>query len=231
MSPSEQNGRGDGREPKVTAGSKAGPPKLTSQKGWVRINYNKNIWIPCPIRFPKGYDRESWAAKFAQLWWDKSGIAHDDDAGVARLTATLKAIHENIWGTVPCHQAYINLPDPLLMPLAVYVGIWEQDGEREVQLRTMTHADDTGAVEPPIVDEFTTPALGAGLRTLLYKQQANGGLYAALCYAWRSEEYETDLRLWTACDDLGRLQRAIGDIDDFARAITVVPRSGLRRDR
>jgi hypothetical protein len=53
-------------------------------------------------------------------------------------------------------------------------------------------------------------------------------LYAALRYAWRSEEHETDLQLWASSADLGRLQRAIPDIDDFARAIRVIPRSQLR---
>jgi hypothetical protein len=37
------------------------------------------------------------------------------------------------------------------------------------------------------------------------------------------------VQLWAACDDLGRLQAAIGDIDEFAGSITVIPRSGLRR--
>lgn len=31
-------------------------------------------------------------------------------------------------------------------------------------------------------------------------------IYAGLSYAWRSEQYETDLRLFTATPDLGRLQ-------------------------
>jgi hypothetical protein len=44
-----------------------------------------------------------------------------------------------------------------------------------------------------------------------------------LSYAWRSEVFETDLRLFTASPDLGRLQRAIPDIAELARHITTVP--------
>jgi hypothetical protein len=52
-----------------------------------------------------------------------------------------------------------------------------------------------------------------------------GTVTASLCYAWRSEEFETAVRLFTACPDLGRLQGALDDLDDLARAIVVVPRS------
>jgi hypothetical protein len=34
------------------------------------------------------------------------------------------------------------------------------------------------------------------------------------------------VRLFTSCPDLGRLQGAMPDIDDLARVITVVPRTG-----
>jgi hypothetical protein len=96
-------------------------------------------------------------------------------------------------------------------------------------LRALTRADDTDTARPPIVDTFSTEKLGSGLRTLRHKRHEDGSLYAALRYAWRCEEYETDLQVWASSDDLGRVQGAIGDIDEFARAISVIPRSELRR--
>ena len=42
-----------------------------------------------------------------------------------------------------------------------------------------------------------------------------GALYAALRYAWRSEEFETDLVLNATAEDLSRLNRAIDDIEDW----------------
>jgi len=111
----------------------------------------------------------------------------------------------------------------------VYLGIWKPEHDKDAQLRALTRADDAMTARPPITDEFVTPHLGSGLRTLRHKQHDDGSLFAALRYAWRSEEHETDLQLWASSDDLGLLQRAIPDIDDFARAITVIPRSQLRR--
>jgi len=111
----------------------------------------------------------------------------------------------------------------------VYLGVWKPEHDKDAQLRVLTRADDARTARSPITDEFVTPDLGIGLRTLRHKQHDDGSLFAALRYAWRSEEHETDLQLWASSDDLGLLQRAIPDIDDFARAITVIPRSQLRR--
>jgi hypothetical protein len=199
----------------------------TSKKGWVNIDYDRTIWIPCLPIFPDGYDLESWSAEFAQAWWEVRGLTYGG-ADVARLTEMLIEIQKNTYGHMPCHHAFIHLPDPRLMPLMLYVCVWELEGERDEQLRALTHADDAEAVEPPIVEEFSTDKLGGGLRTLRYVHlNEDKTLYAALNYAWRSEEHETDVRVWTSSEDLGRLQRAIPDIDDFARTITVISRDEL----
>lgn len=200
----------------------------SSKRGWVRIGYDRSLWIPRLPRLPAGYDLNSWAAGCARLWWDASGLPYGDSE-TTRLAAALSAIHENTYGRIPCHLVFIHLPDPRLTPLAAYLGLWEQEKDREDQLRSLTRADDTETVTPPIVDVFRTAKLGRGLRTLRYKQHPNGSLYAALRYAWRSEEHATDLQLWTSSGDLGRLQQAIDDIDEFARAIAAIPRSELRR--
>jgi hypothetical protein len=60
-----------------------------------------------------------------------------------------------------------------------------------------------------------------------YRHHDDGALYAALRYAWRSEEFETDLVLNATAEDLSRLNRAIGDIEDFARAIQIIPQPPL----
>jgi hypothetical protein len=200
----------------------------TSRRGWVRIGYNRSVWIPCLPRFPDGYTRESWASECARLWWGASGLPHGKTE-TDRLAARLAGIHEATFGHIPCHLAFIHLPDPRLAPLPLYVGIWAQEGERESQLRFLTQADDARTARPPIVGPFRAKELGDGLRTLRHRQHDSGSLYASLRYAWRSEEHETDVQLWAACDDLGRLQSAIGDIDEFAGTITVIPRSELRR--
>jgi hypothetical protein len=187
------------------------------------------VWIPCLPKFPDGYDRRSWADECARLWWESSGLSHGA-AEITALAAALHEIHEASYGRVPCHLAFIHLPDPRLAPLPVYLGIWALEGDRDARLRDLTRADDTETIRPPIVDEFTAPALGTGLRTLRHKRRDDGPVWAALRYAWRSDQYETDVQLWTSTADLGRLQRAISDIDTFARVVTVIPRSQLRHD-
>jgi hypothetical protein len=205
------------------------PDNPTSRKGWVDVAYDKHIWIPIPPGFPQssGLDIESYASGVAQEWWQNSGLRHTT-VDTARLTALLQAVHEGTYGHIPCHLVWVHLPDPRLMPLVIYLGIFRKAGDRDEQLRALTHADDRDAVEPPIVEEFTTDKLGTGLKTLRYAHlDGDEALYAALNYAWRSEEYETDLRVFTSSEDLGRLQRALSDIDDFARAITMISKDDL----
>jgi len=200
---------------------------LTSKKGWVRIGYDKTAWIPCLPVFPAGYDRESYSSEVAQVWWEASGLPHEA-VDTQRLAAMIAEIHKSTYGEIPCHLAFIHLPDPRLMPLVLYVGIWESTGDRDEQLRLLCHADDAEAVERPLADEFSTGNLGTGMRVIRYRHLPDGALYAGLSYAWRSEQYETDLLLSASCEDLARLQRAIPDIEAFAAATSIIPQTELR---
>jgi hypothetical protein len=150
---------------------------LFSQKGWVNVGYDRHLWIPCPPEFPPDTNLETYTVTYAKLWWEASGLKYRK-RDVTTLASMLAAIHADAWGDldlhflhIPCHLALIHLPDPRLIPLPVYFGIWRAWGEREERQR-----------------------------------------------------YETDLRLFTFWDDLGRLQRAIPDIDELARVTEIVPR-------
>ena len=198
---------------------------LTSKKGWVKVGYDRNIWIPCPPGFPPDMSQQEWASGFARLWWDASSLRHGQRE-VDGLERALVYLHDNIYGHQPCHLVLIHLPDVQLAPLPLCFGIWQAIGERDSQLRILVHADDPAAVQAPMVEEIRTESLGTGLRCMYHQREQEGtGILAALDYAWRSEEYETDLRLFTSCPDLGRLQRAIPDIEELIRVITVVPRT------
>jgi hypothetical protein len=196
-----------------------------SEHGWVRIAYDTATWIPCPPGFPAGHDLGSWAAGYAKVWWDAAGIPHTE-RDVAGLAQSLASVHQGIYGQVACHLAFIHLPpNPRLGPLPLCLGVWPMYGEREAQLRLLTHADDPKATKPPVVEPVCTQQLGQGLRVLRYLRQDSGPeVIGCLEYAWRSEEHQTDLRVFAAAGDLGRLQMAAPDIDEFTRGITVVPR-------
>jgi hypothetical protein len=196
---------------------------LISEKGWITVDFNREIWIPCPPAFPDGLDRESWATGYARVWWESSGLKHGKKQ-LKALAESLSYIHRSTYGTLPCHLALIHLRDPRTVPLLVCFGIWPTTGERSAQIRSLTSADESGAMEPPIVEEFPTPSLGGGLKVMCHFRD-KGTVMGALSYAWRSEEYETAVRLFTSCPDLGRLQAALPDLDDLARVIKVVPRT------
>jgi hypothetical protein len=196
---------------------------LISEKGWIKVDFDKEIWIPCPPGFPEGMDRESWAAGYARIWWESSGLKHGERQ-IRALAEALSEIHLATYGHLPCHLALIHLRSPRDVPLLVCFGIWPAIGDRDTQIRAMSGADETRAMEPPIVEAFPTANLGDGLKALNYFRD-KGTVMGALAYAWRSEEYETAVRLFTSCPDLGRLQGTFGDLDDLARVIQVVPRT------
>jgi len=204
---------------------------LTSEKGWATVDYPRQLWIPCLAAMPEGYDTDRWARDFSAAWWSMSSMPHGENE-LRRLETQLAYIRENTFGQLPCQLAFIHLPDPRLNPLPVYLAILAASGERTARLRSLAGADDLSTIRPPIVEEFSTDRLGSGLRVLRHFTDDPGvpapaddetpEIYGGLAYAWRSEEYQTDLRLFTATPDLGRLQAAIADIDELARRISVV---------
>jgi hypothetical protein len=199
--------------------------QLASRKGEVDIDraaLGHGIWIPCLPVFPEGYNRDSWAADTAKTWWKKSGLRHRKK-DVRLLTRALVAIHMDVYAAGHCHMAFIHEPDPRMLPLPVQLGIWAMAGEKDDALLQLVNAGDPDAVEI-VVQEFTTDHLGTGLRSQRQRRgRREGEVDGYLDYAWRSEQCETDLRLFTFSWGLQRLELALPDIDALARAIRVVP--------
>jgi hypothetical protein len=194
-----------------------------SQKGWIRIDFNQAVWIPCLPVFPKGHDLKSWSALYAEHWWEASGLEHGKRQ-VDALRRSLEYLHEFAYSQLPCHMAVIHLPSPGMVPLLVGFGVWEAEGDRVTQLRRLAHADEPDAMEPPIVEECFTEKLGRGLKSLCYLRQPESVVSGALNYAWRSEPLETAVRMFTSCPDLSRLQRAMPDIEALTQVISFVQR-------
>jgi len=196
---------------------------LVSQKGWISVAFDQEIWIPCPPAFPDEVTPEAWAGGYARVWWETSGLKHGEQE-ISALADSLRYLHGAIYGTLPCHLALIHLRDPRTAPLPVGFGIWPTAGEREAQIRGLACADDPAAMRPPIVEQFPTSLLGDGLKCLCHIKDKNSVL-GGLSYAWRCEELETAVRMFTCTPDLGRLERAIPDLDALAQVIRVVPRT------
>jgi hypothetical protein len=195
--------------------------------GSAEVDFDHGVWIELPFVWGEDTwpDHRDWARELAEASWQDSGLT-PGEFDVDNLALTLAMFAEKLPpGELPAHHVYLHLPDPGMMPLQVGLGVWDAEGEREAALRHLAGADDPDAVEPPIVEEFSTPHLGSGLRILRYcpLDPGTGALYAALDYAWRVEEHATDVRLFASCPDVGRLLQAIDDIDELARGIRVVP--------
>jgi hypothetical protein len=73
---------------------------LASQKGWITVAFDQNIWSPCPPAFPSGMDRESWAEEYSKVWWKSSHVKHREH-DERLLAQTLSFIHANTYGTLP----------------------------------------------------------------------------------------------------------------------------------
>jgi hypothetical protein len=197
---------------------------MTSEYGWIKADYNKARWVPCPRNFPAEMPEEEWARRVATIWWQTARTKFGDRQ-VRSLEQSLIYVHDNIFSQ-PCHLVLIHLPDARVSPLPVCFGIWRSAGSRDERLRMLVHADDPVSVQPPILEEVWTEELGTGLKCLYYQKQHKGReVIGVLNYAWRSDEYKTDLRVFTATSNLGRLEQAMPDIDELTKVIQFIPRN------
>lgn len=197
---------------------------LNSKRGWPKIAYDKGIWIPCPAPDDGDQTRnERWARDYATVWWEVSGFRHGKKQ-IRNMEKGLLELQRGIYGTQPCHSAVIHMPNVNVVALPVMVAAWEAVGDRDSQLRVLVHADEPDAVEAPLVEPFTAGTLGTGLKSqYLLRSQPGSDLTGVVNYAWRVEDMETDVRVFTACPDLGRLQAAMPDIDQLTSTISVEP--------
>ncbi|MFC8129028.1 hypothetical protein [Streptomyces sp. NPDC057302] len=89
-------------------------------------------------------------------------------------------------------------------------------------LERSAEADDPNSVEPPVVKPFTSERLGRGLTTFRYiPQEDSSHLPACVRYAWQVQEYEADVLIWTATEDVAHLMRAAEDFEGLARTLSV----------
>ncbi|MBO0810054.1 MAG: hypothetical protein J2P32_17300 [Actinobacteria bacterium] len=204
------------------------PADVVSQRARLTIDFAvlPAIWLPCPPAFPAGADVTTWASESAELWWENSGLKHRRK-DVTLLAETLAGIHGIIYAPdTPLffHFALLHLPERI-SPLPVMFGVWPTVGDRDTQLNTLTGIGSPDLAKPPIVEEFRTGRLGSGLKVMAYTRFGQGpGIGATISYAWRSEELQTALRIFAAGGDLGRIERALPDLDTLAHATGLAPK-------
>lgn len=194
---------------------------------YANVAYDPVTWLALPTYWGTETwdDPVAWAAETARDMW--RGL-DPGPRSVARTEAMLTECAQ-LWGgrdpDLPFEMVtYLHLPHPGMLPVQVRVWI---DDTPHVTVRWAAQADEATAVEPPVVEEFTTEHLGTGLRVRLYHSFTPGGagsgnadaLCASLRYAFTTPEHDAVLTVWAMDPDLGRLIQAGEDIDAFVRAV------------
>jgi hypothetical protein len=169
---------------------------------------------------------EAWARYYAEEIWTDFASEKPEPGEVDLLFNILLMYAIRAPAAFPDFEVFLHLPHPREIPLPAYIDLVEiEEGEdRETALRELAHADASYTVEPPIVEDFVSPHLGAGLRVLRYYQDENSNeVHVGLRYAWRYDKgaEAADVLIILADPDAGRILRALDDIDEFARSIRI----------
>lgn len=217
-------GRGEQPDPQDDPADETVPSEL----GWVKVNVDMSRWVPSPLAFPDGYDRDSWAMTAAVAWSQQWGLLAESPE-VGSLATMIRGIHQSANVRVKCHQIWIYVPDLFTTPLPVFIAIWRQSGDRDRRLRLLTGADDKSRGCKPQVAKVATRNLGTGLRVLRQGIQDNGQPLVFLCYGFRVEEHETDLQVFTVTSEMFVLTAASHDIKLLVEGITVYRNTAERR--
>lgn len=69
------------------------PRNLIRRKGWIQVDFNKAIWVPCPPFFAPGVDREKWAAGYARACWAASRLKYGKRQ-ITALAQSFSHIHQ-----------------------------------------------------------------------------------------------------------------------------------------
>lgn len=175
------------------------------------------VWVP-------GEEGETWAGEAARAVWGDSGVV-PRTGEIEGLARELAHCARRCPSAYPGFEVLLHLPGPRDTPLPVYLGGYPCGGDVEDELRQAGGEADPDAVEPPLVEEFTTERLGAGRRVLRYTADPGDpdrALLAALRYAWHLPGADAIGCLFTVHPQPGRLLTALDDLDELARGLRPV---------
>ncbi|MBT2399777.1 hypothetical protein [Streptomyces sp. ISL-100] len=192
---------------------------------WLDIDYDADVWLSVPIRWTAaaGEDfvgsehrtREQWAHETAQDWWEEDDET-PGEGDVELLGRTLLACVEKYPSVHPGFELLLYLAHPRMMPLPIWIAELPLKGDVG-ELRRLVLADETEAVEPPLVEEFATESLGTGLRSLNYTLlPGTNELFVGLRYAWLSEDHDRSVLMITGSPAPGQVLAAADVIAELA---------------
>jgi hypothetical protein len=193
--------------------------------------FDPDVWVGVPLEWPTpGFEKEfpdipAWADVAANALWDASALTpHPGE--LDQLAGILGYAAKQYPTAYPGFEVLLHLPGPRDTPIPVYIGDIDVDDAPEAELRFWTGENDPNAVEPPVVEKFTSPHLGTGRRVLRYTvdpDDPDRSIIVALRYGWYIKELGRVGGMFTLSPDPGRLISAMDDLDALARGLQYVP--------
>lgn len=188
----------------------------------VDARFDPQVWIGLPGSWDSSTwaDPRDWAREVAETVWGNREPGPGEQ-GRDHLALALIMHAENPLNGATFRRSFLWLPHPTSEPLAVHLECYLVEGDRDQALRDLGQADPEGAVEPPVVEAFSNPALGTGLRVLRYALDPEDGSVAlVLSYAFRAGGL--DVLLWLSSLDPAAALGALEDVDGLARALVLL---------
>jgi hypothetical protein len=176
---------------------------------------------------------QDWAEATASLCWgawvERTPDATPPAPEAIQLTALeLKTYAEEFGGFDPQRPfeivTYVYLPDPRKRALPTH--LWVDD---RPDLTVEQATADADAIEPPRLEEFTTDALGAGIKTLSQgvldpepgDLPGTQPMWATVRYAFAVPGHQAIVTVKATHTDLALMSAAAADLDEFVRRITL----------
>lgn len=198
-----------------------------SSANWAKVDWDRSIWFPIPTSFTetKYADAAEWAFDWAG---DRVLRAHGEltkklvkKEVLPFSQALVLGRHETI-GKISAHKFYFHCPDAKKSPVLTSIGLWKTQGSREEAFQYYSYFGTKTATEQPVAEWFDTEMLGRGVKAQ-WSGVTGPGKYWQVNYAFRDEEYETDVHVWMMEWDHKRFLEVVPDLDTLVRTIRCIP--------
>jgi hypothetical protein len=197
-------------------------------------------WIIVPGRWGRRWkDPQEWSSVVVPVFWGAWGETNPEadrpSPEVVSVTAVkLAALGEKFGGFDPNRpfeiRTYLYLPDPHFS--AIPTRVWVDD-RSDLTPEEGAGIDDPDAIDNPTVEQFSTDALGTGLKVTRHgtldrpRDDIEGtGIFVAVRYAFAVPNRQAVVTVSVSTNDLARMAAAQADLDEFVRTITLTLADG-----
>lgn len=196
-------------------------------RNWAQVDYDRHVWFPIPIVLEgtKWPNAAEWAADYAG---DRVMRTHGEltrklmKKEVLPFAQALVKGRSEVVGKMAVHKLYFHCPDSTKTPVMAAIGLWQCQSTRDEALQFYSYFGSESATDQPIAEWFETEALGTGVKAH-WSGVAGTGQYWQVNYAFRNDEFDTDVQIFMMAWDHQRFAEIIPDLDELARSIQCVP--------